>query len=105
MSHLSVQKRNLTVFSNLHYYGQKQVQLLSLLSMNKLIVFLLFLNKGSTVIFLYLFSSALLKKKLRGRSPQANLYRPSDRRLSAKLVPTFTGRGCCVVSATNPHGR
>jgi hypothetical protein len=25
--------------------------------------------------------------------------------LSTKLVPTFAGRGCCVVSATNSHGR
>jgi hypothetical protein len=33
------------------------------------------------------------------------LYRPSDRRLSAKLVPTLADRGCRVVSATNPHGR
>jgi hypothetical protein len=32
-------------------------------------------------------------------------YRPSDRRLSAKLVPTFADRGCRVVSATDPHGR
>jgi hypothetical protein len=30
------------------------------------------------------------------------LYRPNDRRLSAKLVPTLAGRGCRVVSATNP---
>jgi hypothetical protein len=28
--------------------------------------------------------------------------RPSDRRLSAKLVPTFVDRGCRVVSATDP---
>jgi hypothetical protein len=33
------------------------------------------------------------------------LYRPSNRRLSAKLVPTFADRGCRVVSATDPHGR
>jgi hypothetical protein len=32
------------------------------------------------------------------------LHRPSDRRLSAKLVPTFADRGCRVVSATDPHG-
>jgi hypothetical protein len=32
------------------------------------------------------------------------LYRPNDRRLSAKLVPTFADRGRHVVSATNPHG-
>jgi hypothetical protein len=29
----------------------------------------------------------------------------TDRRLSAKLVPTFTDRGCYVVSVTDPHGR
>jgi hypothetical protein len=37
-------------FSDLNYYVQKQVQLLSLLSMNKCVVFLWFLNKGSTMI-------------------------------------------------------
>jgi hypothetical protein len=36
---LSVQTKLETVSSNLHYYVQKQVQLLSLLSMNKCIVF------------------------------------------------------------------
>jgi hypothetical protein len=37
----------------------------------------------------------------------SELYRPtkSDRRLSAKLVPTFADRGCRVVSATDPYGR
>jgi hypothetical protein len=24
---------------------------------------------------------------------------------AAKLVPTFVGRGCCVVCATDPYGR
>jgi hypothetical protein len=43
-----------------------------------------------------------IKKNLRGLSPQANY---TDRRLSAKLVPTFADRGCHVVSAPNPHGR
>jgi hypothetical protein len=42
------------------------------------------------------------KNKLRGISPQVNLYRPSDRCLSAKLVPTLVDRGCHVVSTTNP---
>jgi hypothetical protein len=60
MSHLSVHKENRQFFSNLPYYVQKQVELLSLLTMNKRIIFLLFLNKYSTVIFLYIFSSALL---------------------------------------------
>jgi hypothetical protein len=29
----------------------------------------------------------------------------TDRRLSAKLVPTFANRGCHVVSVTDPYGR
>jgi hypothetical protein len=32
-------------------------------------------------------------------------YRPSDRRLSAKLLPTFVDRGCHVVSVTDPYSR
>jgi hypothetical protein len=36
---------------------------------------------------------------------ESELYRPSDRRLSAKLVPTFADRVCRVVSATDPYGR
>jgi hypothetical protein len=35
----------------------------------------------------------------------SELYRLSDRSMSAKLVPTFTDRGCRVVSARNPYGR
>jgi hypothetical protein len=31
----------------------------------------------------------------------SELYRPSDRRLSAKLVPTFAGTGCHVISVTD----
>jgi hypothetical protein len=34
----------------------------------------------------------------------SELYRPSDRSLSAKLVPTFGDRWCHVVSVTDPHG-
>jgi hypothetical protein len=33
------------------------------------------------------------------------IYRPSDRRLSAMLVPIFADRGCHVVSVTDPYGR
>jgi hypothetical protein len=33
------------------------------------------------------------------------LYRQSDRRLSAKLVPNFADRGCHVVIAMGPFGR
>jgi hypothetical protein len=39
------------------------------------------------------------KTKLRGHSPQANYTEPSDRRLSAKLMPIFEG------SATSSHDR
>jgi hypothetical protein len=35
----------------------------------------------------------------------SKLYRSSDRRMSAKFVPTFVDRGCRVNSATNPHRR
>jgi hypothetical protein len=42
-------------------------------------------------------------KKLRGFIPQANYTEPSDRCLSAKLMPISADRGCRVVSATNPH--
>jgi hypothetical protein len=34
----------------------------------------------------------------------SELYRSSDRRLSAKLVPTFAERGCHVVSVADPSG-
>jgi hypothetical protein len=47
--------------------------------------------------------SLLKTKKLNSAdfSPQSNY---TDRRLSAKLVPTFADRGCGVVSATHSHG-
>jgi hypothetical protein len=35
----------------------------------------------------------------------SELYRQSDRRLSAKLVPTFEDRRCRVVTVTDPYGR
>jgi CBS-domain-containing membrane protein len=35
----------------------------------------------------------------------SELYRPSDRRLLAKLVPTFADRGCHVFSVTDTYGR
>jgi hypothetical protein len=35
----------------------------------------------------------------------SKLYRPSERRLSEKVMVTFVDRGCRVVSATDPHGR
>jgi hypothetical protein len=38
-------------------------------------------------------------------SSASELHRPSDRRLSAKLVSTFADRGCRVVSAMDPYSR
>jgi hypothetical protein len=35
----------------------------------------------------------------------SELCRPSERRLLAKLVPTFADRGCHVVSVTDPYAR
>jgi hypothetical protein len=35
----------------------------------------------------------------------SELYRPSDCRLSAKLVPTFADRRGRMVSVTDPYGR
>jgi hypothetical protein len=50
---------------------------------------------------------ALVDKMHKTPWPQSasELYRPSDRRLSAKLVATFADRGCRVVSATDHCGR
>jgi hypothetical protein len=49
------------------------------------------------------------KKKKKKETPwpesASELYRPSDRRLSAKLVLTFVDRGCHVVSVTDLYGR
>jgi hypothetical protein len=41
-------------------------------------------------------------KKTPWHESASELYRPSDRRLSEKLVPAFTDRGCHVVSVTDP---
>jgi hypothetical protein len=35
----------------------------------------------------------------------SELYRPSDRRLLMKLMPTFADRGCHVVSVMDSYGR
>jgi hypothetical protein len=44
------------------------------------------------------------KKKPPWSESASELYRPSDRRLSAKRLPTFADRGCHVVSVTDPYG-
>jgi hypothetical protein len=45
------------------------------------------------------------KKKTPLSESASELYRPSDRRLSAKWLPTFADRGCHVVIVTDPYGR
>jgi hypothetical protein len=67
-------------------------------------------NFGSENLFLFLFLIIIKDTnqlfvpdyQIRGFSPQTNY---TDRRLSAKLVPTLADRGCRVVSAINPQGR
>jgi hypothetical protein len=46
----------------------------------------------------------MFKTKIRGRSPQAN-YTDQATAAVGDVVPTFAGRGCYVVSATDSHGR
>jgi hypothetical protein len=59
----------------------------------------LFVGSPRSLLVAYVYRFPL---KLRGLQSASELHRPSDRRLSAKLVPTFAGRGCRVVSATVP---
>jgi hypothetical protein len=51
----------------------------------------------------------ILQNKQQKQTPwsesASELYRPSDRSLSAKIVPIFADRGCHVVSMTDPYGR
>jgi hypothetical protein len=54
------------------------------------------INPGSSLAYIN------NKNKLSGLSLRANY---TDRRLSAKLVPTFADRGCHVVSVADPYAR
>jgi hypothetical protein len=64
------------------------------------------LNTDSVFQSQELVGHAVRADKTRGKSPwpesASELYQPRDRHMSAKLVPTFTDRGCRVVSATDP---
>jgi hypothetical protein len=48
------------------------------------------------------------KNKQKNQTPwsesASELYRPSDRRISAKWLPTFADKGCHMVSVTDPYG-
>jgi hypothetical protein len=50
-------------------------------------------------------SQGISLKKTTWSESASELYRPSNRRLSAKWLPTFADKGCHVVSVTNPYGR
>jgi hypothetical protein len=43
-------------------------------------------------------------KKIPWLESASELYRPSDQRLCAKLMPTSAHRGCRVVRVTDPYG-
>jgi hypothetical protein len=51
----------------------------------------------------HLHKKKLWPKKIPWPESASELYRPSDRCLSAKLVPTFADRRCNVVNAKNPY--
>jgi hypothetical protein len=46
-----------------------------------------------------------MQKKTPWSKSANELYRPSDRRLSAKWLPTFADRECHVASMMDPYGR
>jgi hypothetical protein len=50
-------------------------------------------------------SCAQTNKQTPWSESASELYRPSDRRLSAKRLPIFAVKGCHVVSVTDPFGR
>jgi hypothetical protein len=59
----------------------------------------------STIIILSLLVVVLFLTLTPWPESASELYRPSDRRLSAKLVPTFADRECHEVCVPDPYGR
>jgi hypothetical protein len=57
------------------------------------------------IIACYVASIGDKEKKTPWSESASELYRPNDRRLSAKWLPTFADRGCHVVSVMDPYGR
>jgi hypothetical protein len=47
----------------------------------------------------------IINKQTPWSESASELYRPSDRRLSANWLPNFADRGCHVVSVADPYGR
>jgi hypothetical protein len=67
------------------------------------------LRTRRTLLLRNIISLLLVLISLRVQTPwnqsSSELYQSSDSRLSAKFVPTFAGRGCHIVSVTDPYGR
>jgi hypothetical protein len=68
------------------------------------------LANAFTVAYFFIFNPFVKKgtshiKKTPWSESARELYRPSNRRLSAKWLPTCGDRGCHVVSMTDPSGR
>jgi hypothetical protein len=63
------------------------------------------LDRLASATFVLLYIPIQTNKQTLWSEPASELYRPSDRRLSAKLVPPFEDRECYVVSMTDPYGR
>jgi hypothetical protein len=59
------------------------------------------------IIFVFFHENTVqaITKKTPWSESASELYRPSDRRSSAKWLPTFADKGCHVVSVTDPYGR
>jgi hypothetical protein len=66
-----------------------------------------FATCGAPTHFIQLFQCHSVRITVTAQCPssQRELYRPSYRRLAAKLVPPFVHRGCRVVSMTDPFVR
>jgi hypothetical protein len=80
-----------------------------LLGLGHILNFLLLFSVGSTLDQPIARPVSTHKQDKNKQSPwsesASELYRPSDRRLSAKWLPTFVYRWCHVVSVTDPYGR
>jgi hypothetical protein len=59
----------------------------------------------SWAILSILLSSMPMSHRTPWPESASELYRPSDSRLTANLVPTFEDRWCCLASTTDPYGR
>jgi hypothetical protein len=60
---------------------------------------------SNIIACLHLLYTYCKKKQTPWPESTSELYRPNDRRLLTKLVPTCADRGCHVVSVKDPYGR